>query len=296
MTATCLFAHYDPVPTIAPQTQHLLRQIVECGYRVHVALSGHDDALLDVAKRMFPGLPITFHLRPNAGLDFGAWQDLIAKGVTEGATEILLANDSVFGPLTPLPPLVRRMRARNTDVWGMVASRAVVDHIQSWFIAFSAESFAHPAVRRIFEQPFADMTKEEIVLHGELGLGLALKAAGLRVQAAWEPKRGLAKLLATNPMHTDWRAVLKSGRVPFIKTELLRDNPSGMPDTRDWRKLIPDPAFFNPAWIDAYLASHPPRPGVRHATWRGRLVQAVAAEDRWSSLARFAAASLRTRS
>jgi len=283
----CLFAQFDEAPGLPPQTRHYLRQIVQSGYRIHVAVS-RDVALSDAAlapwRDGLDDIPVTFHGRRNGGLDFGAWQDLWRAGVTDGCTEILLANDSVFGPLTPLAPLVASMRSRSLDAWGMVASRAVVDHLQSWFVVITAQSWASPAIRRVFEQPFHEMTKDEIVLHGELGLGLAMQAARLKTDACWSSTRGIARLLATNPMHTDWRSVLASGRAPFLKTELLRDNPSAISGIETWRRLIPDSAFFDPAWIEDYLATHPRRPNTRRATWRGRLIQALASENRTSAL------------
>ncbi|AQS88541.1 glycosyltransferase [Neoasaia chiangmaiensis NBRC 101099] len=283
----CLFAQYDEQPEIPPQTRHYLRQIASCGFSIHIALSGREN--LTSAGRLalhagLEGLPIAFHPRPNGGLDFGAWQHLLELDLAQDADEILLANDSVFGPLQPLSPLVERMRRQQYDVWGMVASRAVVDHLQSWFVCFTADAFRRPAIQRVLRQPFNEMTKDEIVLHGELGLGLALQAAGLKQGACWSSTRGIARLIATNPMHTDWRTVLRSDRAPFIKVELLRDNPSAIQGIEGWRDALPDPGFFDPAWIDAYLAHHPRRPGALRATWRGKLIQAVAAEDRWRAL------------
>lgn len=299
MKSICLFAQWDERPGLAPHTRHYLRQIAGCGFTIHVALSGRttlDGRALSQLRESLEDLPIHFHPRPNGGLDFGAWQFLKNQGVTEDATEILLANDSVFGPLAPLPPFVDAMRRQSYDVWGMVHSRAVVDHLQSWFVVFSAEAFRHPAVTRVFSQPFNELTKEEIVLHGELGLGLALAAADLRVGACWSSTRGIARLLATNPMHTDWRTVLRSRKAPFIKVELLRDNPSSIEGLDDWRKLLPDATFFRPEWIETYLAAHPRRATARQATWRGKLIQAIATEDRFKALIRLARAQLRTRS
>ncbi|MBU2653928.1 rhamnan synthesis F family protein [Acidomonas methanolica] len=294
----CLFAQYDPAPGLPPQTRHYLRQLAACGYTIHVALSGRetpDVATLTQLRAGIENLPVQFHARPNGGLDFGAWQFLVMRGITDTADEILLANDSVFGPLQPLAPIVQHMRGGDYDVWGMVHSRAVVDHLQSWFVNFTGAAFRHPAIIRIFAQPFNAMSKDEIVLHGELGLGLAITAAGLRKGASWSGTRGFARLIATNPMHTDWRSVLRSGHAPFIKTELLRDNPSAIQGVEGWRAMIPDPAFFDPDWIEAYLAAHPSRPSARRATWRGKLVQALASEDRVFALTRLAAGQFRMR-
>ncbi|KXV37660.1 hypothetical protein AD941_09705 [Gluconobacter albidus] len=286
--SVCLFAYYSPDSRLPPHTRHLLSQIASCGFTIHIAASGLSDANAHLLQKDLadPADPIaaTVHPRPNTGLDFGAWQFLLAKGCADNASEILFANDSVFGPLLPLQPIMERMREKDFQIWGMVRSEAVVSHLQSWFLCMTRDALNHPAIQRIFNQPFNDMTKDEIILHGELGLGLAIKASGLSTGASWGSTRGLARLLALNPMHADWRTVLRSGNAPFIKTELLRDNPSGIASIHLWRAEIPDPTFFNPDWIAAYLAATPPRNRSGRASLRARAVQAFASEDRRHAL------------
>ncbi|GBR67607.1 rhamnan synthesis F family protein [Gluconobacter kanchanaburiensis] len=286
--SVCLFAYYSTEATLAPHTRHLLAQIAACGFAIHIAASGLSEAAATLLQStLLTGpVPVTskVYSRANTGLDFGAWQFLLSQGCARDATEVLFANDSIFGPLLPLAPIVETMRQENFQIWGMVRSEAVVPHLQSWFLCMTREALDQPAIQRIFSQPFSEMSKDEIVLHGELGLGLAIKTAGLSSGAAWSSERGLARLLALNPMHTDWRTVLRSGSAPFIKTELLRDNPSGIASTHLWRKEIPDPGFFNPDWISAYLASTPPRNRSKPAGFRARLVQALASEDRFHAV------------
>lgn len=282
--SVCLFAYYFPKSGIPSHTRHLLAQIADSGFELHVAASGLSDkdaqSFQQALAEGSPPVTASVYARPNVGLDFGAWQFLLEHGCDADTDEILFANDSVFGPLLPLRPIVDRMRAEKLQVWGMVRSEAVVQHLQSWFVCMTRAALDHPAIQRVFHQPFKEMSKDEIVLHGELGLGLALQTAGLSSGAAWSSPRGLARLLALNPMHTDWRSVLRSRQAPFIKTELLRDNPSGIASVHLWRKELPDPVFFKTDWIDAYLAENPPRHRARTAGFRARLVQALASEDR----------------
>ncbi len=176
--------------------------------------------------------------RRNAGLDFGAWQDLIEGGAADGADEVLLANDSVFGPFAPLTPILRQMEG--FDVWGMVESREGRPHLQSWFVWMSGEAFRRPAVKRVFAQPFTEMAKPEIIVHGELGLSAAFETEGLDVGARYRDLFRVrpSALVATNPMHFRWRTLLSSGLVPFLKVELLRDNPSRILGIEDWERVL----------------------------------------------------------
>lgn len=275
-----MFAHYDTRQRVAPHVIHYLRQLRICGFETHVALSGMD-RLSDADRTSLDRVGAVAHFRHNHGHDFGAWQDLLARGCANDADTILLANDSVFGPLQPLAPIFDSMRSRDVDVWGMIESREAGWHLQSWFLCFSAAGLASPAVARVLRQPFGEMSKPEIVLHGELGLGAAIRADSLRWDTRWhQPGSRLRRLIPGNAMHVDFLSVLRSGRVPFIKIELLRDNPTGVPWLGEWRRAVRGNPMLPLAWIDDHLAGSvrapPPQP---RASLRMRLVYAAISRD-----------------
>ena len=271
MRRVCLFALFDPrslasgTAPILPATLHYLRAIAACGFEVHVALSGMT-GLSEPDAASFASLGIVAHPRHNLGHDFGAWQELLALGCADRADIVLLANDSVFGPLWPLDRTVAPMLARNLDVWGMVESKEARWHLQSWFLCLTADALAAPAVRRVLRQPFAGMTRDEIVLHGELGLGAAIEAEGLRWDACWrQPARRLRRLVPGNAMHIDYLSVVRRGRVPFLKADLLRDNPARIGWCGRWRKLLEEYPDFPPALIEEALRLRPGLPHRRQA-------------------------------
>jgi Rhamnan synthesis protein F len=278
----CLFAHYDPTGRLAPHVRHYLADLAAYGMTVHLALSGITTPSADIVH--FCAMHgITPHPRPNHGLDFGAWQDLLAAGCAGGAERIVLANDSVFGPLHPLAPVLDGMMSRPADIWGLVESHAPAWHLQSWFLCLTDRAIRHPAIRRVLEQPFAAMSKAEIILHGELGLGVAIRTAGLRAVAAWPDRRtGLRRLVPTNPMHLDWLSVARSADTPFIKIELLRDNPCGITGIGVWRGLVTRRGYFQPDWIDAALRDQPRRADPVVAGWKMRLLFRLLSRGRWS--------------
>ena len=277
----CLFAHFSPQPRLSASVLHYLVQLARCGLSVHVALSGMDR--LDSGDRdILDGLGIAAYPRPNQGLDFGAWQHLIRLGCADRADTILLANDSVFGPLRELAPIFAEMQAKGGDVWGMVESHEVSWHLQSWFICLTASSMARPAIARVFDLPFSQMSKAEIILHGEIGLGTAILVEGLSWSACLPDRRsGLRKLVAVNPMHVDWISVLRCGRVPFIKAELLRDNPARIPWFGLWPKMLRRYGEFPERWIYERIV---PAPGGSGSSLRMRLLYLLLTRDRMAAL------------
>jgi lipopolysaccharide biosynthesis protein len=277
-----LFAHYDPAGRVAPHVLRYVAHLAECGFVVHVACSGlaqlspHDETAL----RQTGAMP---HLRPNGGLDFGAWRDLMLAGCAEGAEEVLLANDSVFGPFADLRPRFAAMRARGLDAWGMVESEQGAWHLQSWFLCITGAALARPAVRRVFEQPFAAMSKPEIVLHGELGLGAALRAEGLACGAVFAEQRRnrLRWLVRSNPMHLHWASMIEREGVPFLKVELLRDNPMRIFWADQWPEVIRRASTYPTELISRHLGSAKPSPPP---PWRTMLIYLCLTRDRAEAL------------
>ncbi|QNT77942.1 rhamnan synthesis F family protein [Entomobacter blattae] len=259
--SVCLFAHYDPTPDIAPHVVHYLKQLTLCGLDIHLAFSGHDSVPAHVQK-LCDELGIKIYPRPNRGMDFGAWQYLIQQGCLEKAETILFTNDSIFGPFYPLQPLFSTMQNLGRDIWGMVESYEMTWHLQSWFLCFKRKAFDHPTIQRVFTLPFHEMSKAEIIHHGELGLGVAIQAAGLTCASCWYAnRRGLRKIISLNPMIINWLSVIKSHYVPFIKVELIRDNPVQLFWHYRWRKIVASYApFFNPQWVDLYLKKRGSKP------------------------------------
>lgn len=278
--SVCLFAAYTPNGNLPPYTCFYLKNLKRCGLTVHIVLSGC--SVITEETRLFCNAQaFTVWHRPNGGLDFGAWRFLLGKNLVQTAPYIVFANDSVFGPLAPLPPLLRLLQADTRPAWGLVASRAVTPHLQSWFIGFSRTTFEQDAVQRVFSLPFEDMTRAEIIWHGELGLSVALRSAGIPLHALWSDESSpFARIFPTNPMHSHWRSLIRSGRVPFLKQELLRDNPFALSEVKNWRSIIPPQCGFDPDWIETYLSQHPPRSFRQKSTWKGRLLyKAVTISD-----------------
>ncbi len=283
-TRVCLFAAFDPRTAsgdsvrILSSTDCYVRALAESGYAVHMAWSGAGRLDARDAERL-GALGVRVHHRPNTGHDFGAWQSLVRHGCTEGAAEVLLANDSVFGPVFPLAPLLSAMRERPNDVWGMTESREGRWHLQSWFLLFRNGSFRSPAVRRIFEQPFDEMTRDQIVLHGELGLGAAILAEGLDWDSRWRaPNRRLRRLVPGNPMHLDYLSVVRSGAVPFLKADLLRDNPARIGWADRWRSLL-GTGPLDVAMVEEALACRPGLPHRRQTTIMRALYAAISCDQ-----------------
>ena len=297
-TPVCLFAHFDPGGRIFPHVLHYVTALRGLGYRVVFASSGRPPPEEDIAAARRAGAA-ELVCRKNGGIDFGAWRDLLRAGHADGATGVLFANDSVYGPLWDLATATQRFHASavgQPDAWGMVESLQGSWHLQSWFLHLSAAVLSCPAIQRLFDQPFERMTKEEIVVRGELGLGAALRAEGARCGALYgrRERSRLARLVPGNPMHLDWRGVITRRLVPFVKAELLRCNPMAIPWIADWPDVLARQAGFPAEWVHSHLYAYtgvlrpaptaPFRTPIRPLGLRGRALYAALTIDHAAAL------------
>lgn len=101
----------------------------------------------------------------NKGYDFGAYKQVILEYIgwdcLEQYDELLLVNDSCYGPLFPFSELFEEMDARKNDFWGITlqppiyngyySKKILPTHIQSYFLAIEERMLHSEAFRTFWE-------------------------------------------------------------------------------------------------------------------------------------------------
>jgi lipopolysaccharide biosynthesis protein len=239
----CFFAHYDPNNVVAPHVIRYLEHLRSSGFSIiFVSTSVLDRGQLDDVERLCQGA----FVRPNVGHDFGSWAyayDLYGHALTG---DLLLANDSVYGPLGSIGQALDRLCAVQADFYGMVESVEYQSHLQSWFLLFTERVHQSEAFRAVFSQSFVGLSKLDVIKQGEIGLTQSLCRAGFTYHALSRVSTmgPMMRRFPGNPGHWLWRRIVEEDHVPFLKVELLRDNPLGLPIEGAWepfvKELAPD--------------------------------------------------------
>ncbi len=241
MKRLVIFAHYDAQDEIKRFIVHSLRALHEaCERVVFVSNAQLPPAELDKIRPFCAEI----ELRENVGFDFGMWRHAIERVDLEAWDELLLTNSSVFGPVLPLGPVLDRMAEEPCDAWGMTENVEIAWHLQSYFLAFRRPVLTSPLFKKFWASvlPFRD--KEQVIRSYEVGLSRLLLDYGFRLRA-FAPTQSLeipgsSKLF--NALGESLWARMRSRRVnptcgyplpllragmPFVKAEVLRDNPLG---------------------------------------------------------------------
>ena len=267
-----LFIHFDRNGRVAEHVRLYVRGLRDNGFSViFVTNSGQCD---DAHARALRELCHAIVVRRNVGYDFGAIREALDHfGLPrEGTRRLLIANDSVYGPLTPLSDMLARVDFEAADFWSATDSWQHRYHLQSYFLLAGRRVLTDPAWRAFWLGVRQVSSRAWVVARYEVGLTQALLRGGLRCKAMWgyqdmldrattgpplrkmpakikDPlERGRALAIeriraaaaSRTPLNTTaelWRHLLRDG-FPFLKIELLRDNPAGVPDIAEWRDVV----------------------------------------------------------
>ena len=75
--------------------------------------------------------------------DFGSYKKgylyAYSNQLLDNVEELLLCNDSVYGPIYPLENVYTQMDKEECDFWGMIESPDNTYHLQSWFLVFKSK-------------------------------------------------------------------------------------------------------------------------------------------------------------
>jgi len=174
-----VFAHYNRHDLVADYVFQLLDGLQQLGADI---LFVSTSAIDPVSEEKLGKICVKVHQRPNVGgdiLGYAYGVDYFAGGDYD---ELILCNDSVYGPFRSLGPIFGEMRSRGLDFWGMTESYDVAPHVQSYFVVLG---------RRILEDPrFVDFwawsdwfrPKTHLIYRYEVGLTQQLLQWGYRYE------------------------------------------------------------------------------------------------------------------
>jgi rhamnosyltransferase len=241
MKRIALFAHFDADAVVRPYVLHFLKALRTVASDIFfVSTSPLTEAELDKV-RPYCSSAIT---KENVGFDFGMWSEAMKQVDLDSCDALILSNSSVFGPLSPLAPIFERMK--DADVWGMTDNVEIAWHLQSYFLVFGKRVLASPAFRQFWQTILPYRNKEQVIRSYEIGLSTLLVDQGFSLKA-FVPIETLRRPLPPMAMMrrniTSWwkmlthdvnptcsmpAQLLRAG-MPFVKLELLRDNPLFVP-------------------------------------------------------------------
>jgi GT2 family glycosyltransferase len=185
-------------------------------------------------------------IRRNEGYDYGSWMTGLRafKELVIERGQLLLSNDSFWGPVRPINQLLERLKGSTADVVGLTDNLMYEPHLQSPFLLFRKKVINNSAFWEFWDNIDRWETKRNIVKHYEVGLPVLLKKQGMILESLYSNQSN------GNIFHAEWRSLIVDQGFPFIKLSLLRDNPHRV-DLDGWQDVVDQ---YNP-WLTRQIVS-----------------------------------------
>ena len=267
-----LYVHYCESGRISEMVHRQVESYAAAGFDViFITMSKHVWAPDWEAIKAISWLVVR---RKNIGRDFGAWRDVIERVMVQRPEidELLLANDSVIGPVWPMARIMEALRRGGNGMFGLTESIQGGSHLQSYFLLVRGKPAVADIVRFLREMAISH-SKWLTVQRGELRMTRYMLDRGHRVRALFGynrlaatvagdqvererlallddrfgrifelPNENFAAALIQqplNPTHHFWAALVRLLGFPFFKAELLLRNPGRLPAIETWSDLVP---------------------------------------------------------
>ena len=212
-----LVAHWDPGGVVDPYVIYYMNALKNIGYStvlISTAPVGVPDEVLAAADAvLWRGCP---------GYDFTSWKAAFEyyPSLFE-AREILITNDSIFGPMHPLSIIYETMDKLPCDFWGLVLSTEITPHLQSHYIVFRSKAIGSPALKSFISAIDTTEDKREVIFRYELKLTDWLQCGGLTAGAYITPANLPPYAAVLSPGHVLWWRLLRDLEAPFLKRAVL---------------------------------------------------------------------------
>lgn len=212
-----VIAHWSNENTFDETFVFLIDQMKKTGLNI-VIVSANPDLNPDIVK--LHASEVTILTKPNIGYDFGSWlAALTSLPQLLDSTELILMNDSCFGPFGDVNKLIEETRKSPFDITSITDSGRFGYHLQSYFLHFKKSATESEFVKKFLLELPALENKSELVLRYEIGFTNYMQANGLLCGALipWNT----VSLPWINPSTGNAKSLLAKGS-PFIKKEFLR--------------------------------------------------------------------------
>lgn len=169
-----IFCFYDKDGIVDGYIEFLLEELCRCLNYLVIAVNGKVDAQ---GTLIFEKYADEIYIRENKGFDSGAYKDAIDHAIgwnkLREYDELILCNDTFYGPFISFESIFNEMQNAAIDFWGLnYYYNKIANHIQSYFLVFRKDVLKESGIIKYFDENINSSSDEiEDAYNGfELGL------------------------------------------------------------------------------------------------------------------------------
>ena len=166
-----IFAHYDKYNVVDDYVYYYLKELQKNALHL-IFVSTAKLIEKDIVKVSRYCSKVI--VRENIGYDFMSYKVGLESFNYLEYDEVILCNDSVYGPLYPLTTLFSDMKNQECDFWGITESNVLNYHLQSYFLVFRKQVLSSLIFKNFFDTIKILKNKNDIIEQYEIGLSQQL--------------------------------------------------------------------------------------------------------------------------
>ncbi len=242
----CLFAAFDKKGEIADYVLYYLKalaQIADVYYWGEFETSEAEKAKLEPYCK-------AVYCKSHGEYDFGSWRRLVQKigrKKIETYDEVIIANDSCYGPLFDLSEVFQKMDKKDCDFWGLSSACNRHIHLQSYFLVLKKPVIQSDAFYDFMEQVKPELNYCDVCTRYEDRFTYTLSKAGFKF-CSYVDFGDLA-----NQPYKDIVAAIKNRHFPFLKVKFFLGGIRDQVGVADWRQMIQESSDYPIALIEEDL-------------------------------------------
>ncbi|MEA1880458.1 MAG: rhamnan synthesis F family protein, partial [Campylobacterota bacterium] len=225
-----LFSHFDAQNEIKPYVITYLKSLSTISDIIFISTA---EGLTEEKLKSIEPYCTNILVKCNIGYDFGAWKsglNYLGNSLNQ-YDELVLCNDSVFGPFASLEPIFEKMHSY--DVWSMTDNHEIAYHLQSYFMVYTKKAFTSTVFQNFWNNFKIYPNKQMLIENNEIGYSRDLIDSDLKCGAYYST----VNKNYVNALQYYWKELIEAHQFPFVKKEVLTTNPLKI-DTNDWKEVI----------------------------------------------------------
>lgn len=244
----CIYLTYDKQNIVDQYIGYALKQLKTCVSHLVVVCN---------EKKIISGMEILeeyadeIFLRENIGYDAGGFKDALCSYLGWDKVlqydELVLVNDSMFGPFEEMEDIFTKMDTKRADFWGlikfgesMMEGEVIPEHIQTFFCVIRSVMLHDAKFRRYWEEMPYYETFGAVVRYHEIRFTSYFKELGYRYDTLADTKINDSRNLANNYLQygTICYELLKKRNFPFLKKQQISYDTLNLQTQENLRQAI----------------------------------------------------------
>ncbi|TXI18430.1 MAG: lipopolysaccharide biosynthesis protein [Nitrosomonas sp.] len=224
--AICLFCSFDKNCTVSKNVYYYLNALKQAGFNI-IFISSSDSILNNDLEKLASYCILIIN-RENRGYDFYGWKAALQQYPQYPMHKaLLLANDSVLGPLFSIGNIIGKLEENAADIVSMTDSLQFHPHLQSYFLYCKKPVSTSREFANFFNEVDELGSKMAIVRTYEIGFSRSLSRY-FKLSALYNLEASLNYIqYAEKPAnwidltHDLWKPLITDLKFPFIKKRLV---------------------------------------------------------------------------